>query len=88
MDVPELMRLQHRDLHQNNICVSRNEATVANSAESSSKYGRSGFEVTILDYGLSRATLPNGNTVCNDLENDLGIFQGTTGNAQFDTYRR
>ena len=53
-----------------------------------SRYGRSGLEVTILDYGLSRATLPNGDIAYNDLENDLAVFQGAPGHAQFDIYRR
>ena len=56
--------------------------------ERNEKYGLSGFETTIIDYGLSRATLRNGDKVFNDLENDLAIFHGSPGYSQFDTYRR
>lgn len=66
----------------------RSKPTVIDAANSSCKYGRSGFDVTILDYGLSRAKLPNGDTVFNDLENDLAVFQGPAGHSQFDIYRR
>ena len=66
----------------------RRNQTKNDALKGTCKYGRSGFEVTILDYGLSRAKLPNGDIVFNDLENDLAIFQGTAGRTQFDTYRR
>lgn len=57
-------------------------------AETTIKFGRSGLDVTILDYGLSRATLANGDRVYFDLESDLAIFAGPAGHPQFDAYRR
>lgn len=51
-------------------------------------FGRSGLEVTLIDYGLSRAKLPNGDIAYCDLEEDLAVFCGEDGNSQYDTYRR
>lgn len=63
----------------------------SNDPTSRIKYGFSGFEVTLLDYGLSRATLPNNEIVFFDLEKDLEIFRGDArlhNTLQFETYRR
>jgi serine/threonine-protein kinase haspin len=51
-------------------------------------FGRSGLEVTVIDYGLSRAKLPTGEVMFYDMEEDLVIFRGEEGKSQFDTYRR
>jgi serine/threonine-protein kinase haspin len=49
------------------------------------------MEVTLIDYGLSRAKIDNGDVIYNNLETDLAIFHseesGIAG-IQFDTYRR
>ena len=52
------------------------------------RFGFSGLEVTLIDYGLSRMTLPCDEEVCYDLEEFLDVFQGTNGHAQYDIYRR
>lgn len=55
------------------------------------RFGFSGLEVTLIDYGLSRAKLSNGEIAYNNLETELSVFQGTetgAGAVQFDIYRR
>ncbi|EHL02495.1 putative serine/threonine-protein kinase haspin like protein [Glarea lozoyensis 74030] len=80
---------EHRDLHENNICVSsRGLAEVARDAKANLRYGFSGLEVTLIDYGLSRATLYNGEVMFNDLEQDLEVFRGSDGHPQFNCYRK
>jgi hypothetical protein len=70
-----LMALKHRDLHENNICISRHPPTQnAEDLPESVLFGRSGLEVTLIDYGLSRAK--------------LAVFCGEDGKPQYDTYRR
>ena len=82
-------RLKHRDLHENNICISyRETAKSSTSLPETVLFGRSGLEVTVIDYGLSRARLPTGEVMFYDLEEDLVIFRGEEGKPQFDTYRR
>jgi serine/threonine-protein kinase haspin len=55
------------------------------------KLGHSGLEITIIDYGLSRATLDE-KIAYNDLEQSVELFQGEGTNAnenmQYDNYRR
>ena len=80
--------LQHRDLHENNICILVGQCTAIAPSTQRNVYGSSGYKITLLDYGLSRATLENGDEVFYDLENDLGVFRGRSGHAQYDTYRR
>ncbi|KAF8859005.1 hypothetical protein BDZ45DRAFT_371303 [Acephala macrosclerotiorum] len=91
---------EHRDLHENNICIKIKDDFVENDPNRAKetipgllgiKYGFSGLEITIIDYGLSRATLPNGEIMFKDLEQDLEVFKGLdTGipGIQYDTYRR
>lgn len=80
---------KHRDLHENNICVSTREPSRdVNSLPESVLFGRSGLEVTLIDYGLSRAKLPTGEVMFYDLEDDLVVFRGEDGKPQYDTYRR
>lgn len=83
------MALKHRDLHENNICISRHPPTQnVEDLPESVLFGRSGLEVTLIDYGLSRAKLPNGEIAFSDLEEDLAVFCGEDGKPQYDTYRR
>jgi serine/threonine-protein kinase haspin len=85
-----LIESQHRDMHENNICIFYKEPQVLNLPEEV-KYGRSGYQVTILDYGLSRATLESGEYIYNNLENDLMLFRSigdSVAKHQFDAYRR
>lgn len=78
---------QHRDMHENNICVLTHTRSKAFS-EDDPIYGRSGLEVTLIDYGLSRARLPDETITYKDLEADLEIFRGKRWHRQFETYRQ
>lgn len=79
-------RFEHRDLHLSNICVELNKG----------KELDSGYElvppatnvnVTIIDYTLSRATMPNNSLIFNPMS-DASVFQGDgTVDLQFDIYR-
>ncbi|APA05279.1 hypothetical protein sscle_01g000490 [Sclerotinia sclerotiorum 1980 UF-70] len=105
---------EHRDLHENNICILEHTppATTSKSKSKSKsksqtptsphKFGNSGLEITILDYGLSRATIyphpspsnpsPAPETVFYNLESDTAVFSSfepsSIAGIQFDTYRR
>ncbi|PMD52536.1 uncharacterized protein K444DRAFT_543262 [Hyaloscypha bicolor E] len=84
---------EHRDLHNSNICVIQkgNFASINPNNHGNLKFGFSGLEITIIDYGLSRAKLSSGEIVFNNLETDPGLFKSTaTGGdkIQFDNYRR
>lgn len=82
----QMHRFEHRDLHLSNICVELNQG----------KELDSGYElvppatnvnVTIIDYTLSRATMPDNSIIFNPMS-DAGIFQGdSTVDRQFDIYR-
>lgn len=90
-------KFEHRDLHENNVCVRTAERRSLpdhkNIAKTNPelKFGFSGLTVTLIDYGLSRALLNSGDVIYNDLESDLEVFhsveKGVAG-IQFDTYRR
>jgi serine/threonine-protein kinase haspin len=84
--------VQHRDLHENNVCIAFPLNNIIQNLPEPIKYGRSGMEVTLIDYGLSRATIPkHGDVVFSDLEQDLALFHsvGTTPceKLQFNNYR-
>ncbi|KAF3064391.1 Serine/threonine-protein kinase haspin [Daldinia childiae] len=86
------IEFEHRDLHEGNLCIRKmTEPIPTADRERSSCFGFSGLDVTILDYGLSRAhanyededSLP----IAYDLERDLSIF--TSEHApQCQVYRR
>lgn len=67
---------QNRDLHEGNLCVRRVRPARARE-EGGGVLGRSGLDITILDYGLSRAEDTSGGPVAADLERDLGLFTST-----------
>lgn len=77
------IRFEHRDLHEGNLCVRQVSAPrdKANEDDSPVMFGYSGLDITILDYGLSRAddlTGENGGeSIAFDLEKDLGLFTST-----------
>ncbi|TVY36938.1 putative serine/threonine-protein kinase haspin-like protein [Lachnellula occidentalis] len=82
---------EHRDLHENNICVSVSPNSSDHtevSANPDLKLGRAGVKTTLIDYGLSRAKLQDGTIVYLDLEEDPMVFQGSEGHPQFNAYRR
>ncbi|KAI1799924.1 hypothetical protein F4811DRAFT_541581 [Daldinia bambusicola] len=86
------IEFEHRDLHEGNLCIRRvAEPVPAEDRDRSSRFGFSGLDVTILDYGLSRAHADYRNEdslpIAYDLERDLSIF--TSEHApQCEVYRR
>ncbi|KAJ2899596.1 hypothetical protein MKZ38_002970 [Zalerion maritima] len=59
----ELAGFEHRDLHEGNLCVRRVRDSVPQAERAkgagSRKFGFSGLDITVLDYGLSRADDPD-----------------------------
>ncbi|KAI8960182.1 hypothetical protein F5Y11DRAFT_330745 [Daldinia sp. FL1419] len=86
------IEFEHRDLHEGNLCIRKvAEPTPAKDRGGSNCFGFSGLEVTILDYGLSRARATykgeDSQPIAYDLERDLSIF--TSEHApQCEVYRR
>ncbi|CAK7226583.1 hypothetical protein SBRCBS47491_006281 [Sporothrix bragantina] len=77
------INFEHRDLHEGNLCV-RQVAQPRNKAdddESPVVFGFSGLDITILDYGLSRAEDVDDDDrvepIAFDLEKDLSLFTST-----------
>ncbi|KAI0834452.1 hypothetical protein F5Y06DRAFT_278678 [Hypoxylon sp. FL0890] len=86
------IEFEHRDLHEGNLCIRKTgQAIPMEDRDRSSRFGFSGLEVTILDYGLSRAhadhEVEGSQPIAYDLERDLSIF--TSEHApQCEVYRR
>ncbi|KAI2609144.1 hypothetical protein GGR54DRAFT_618612 [Hypoxylon sp. NC1633] len=86
------IEFEHRDLHEGNLCIRQTgEPIPIGNRERSGRFGFSGLDVTILDYGLSRAhadyQLGQSQPIAYDLERDLSIF--TSEHApQCEVYRR
>lgn len=71
---------QHRDLHEGNICFRQTRSPKLRHDMSPCRFGYSGLDVTILDYGLSRAEdedAINSAPIAHDLERDLSLFTST-----------
>ncbi|KAI0127769.1 hypothetical protein BJ170DRAFT_595629 [Xylariales sp. AK1849] len=73
------IEFEHRDLHEGNLCIRQGGYCVAQEDRNTSSYfGHSGLEITILDYGLSRARgdleVGKSEPVAYDLERDLSLF--------------
>ncbi|KAI1640908.1 hypothetical protein F4809DRAFT_289048 [Biscogniauxia mediterranea] len=73
------VEFEHRDLHEGNLCIrSAGEPIPKEDRDRSSHFGWSGLEITILDYGLSRARADyereDSAPIAYDLERDLSIF--------------
>ncbi|KAJ3565276.1 hypothetical protein NPX13_g7564 [Xylaria arbuscula] len=80
---------EHRDLHEGNLCIRRvSEPVPKDERVRKGHFGFSGLEVTILDYGLSRAQAERDmKPVAYDLERDLSIFTSDHA-AQCRVYRQ
>lgn len=82
---------KHRDLHEGNLCIRQvSKPRKRDPAVPGPSFGFSGLDITILDYGLSRAeeplpfagddsyvSIPDPEVVALDLETDLSIFTST-----------
>lgn len=89
-----LTRHQHRDLHEGNLCIRRiGEAVPHEDRSGSNCFGFSGLDITILDYGLSRASIyhdddfEHAEAVAYDMERDLALFRSEHA-PQCQVYRR
>ncbi|KAK3902006.1 Serine/threonine-protein kinase haspin hrk1 [Staphylotrichum tortipilum] len=91
----DMIEFEHRDLHEGNLCIRRvRPPTTPPHPQAGLQFGHSGLDITILDYGLSRATdpfpsptTPEAEVVAYDLETDLLLFQSTHA-AQCRVYRQ
>ncbi|KAI1180041.1 hypothetical protein F4777DRAFT_358481 [Nemania sp. FL0916] len=83
------IEFEHRDLHEGNLCIRNVGEPVSRDADNETGYfGFSGLEITILDYGLSRAQGDyDSEPVAYDLERDLSIFTSEHA-AQCRVYRQ
>ncbi|KAK0392838.1 hypothetical protein NLU13_2332 [Sarocladium strictum] len=76
----DMFMFEHRDLHEGNLCVRQRSAPTKKPSGSRNHFGHSGLDITILDYGLSRAEdLSRDDTVpvAYDLERCLDMFTST-----------
>ena len=67
-------------MHEGNICLKQVNAPNDKPSDSDTHFGYSGLDITILDYGLSRAEnlyLEPSEPVAFDLEKDLSLFTST-----------
>lgn len=80
---------EHRDLHEGNLCIRKVSEPIPRDEWDRTRYfGFSGLEITILDYGLSRAQGDyDSDPVAYDLERDLSIFTSEHA-AQCRVYRQ
>ncbi|KAI0200725.1 hypothetical protein F4808DRAFT_149978 [Astrocystis sublimbata] len=83
------IEFEHRDLHEGNLCIRKVDEPVPKDERTRAGYfGFSGLEITILDYGLSRAQGDyDSEPVAYDLERDLSIFTSEHA-AQCRVYRQ
>ncbi|KAL2212727.1 hypothetical protein CC79DRAFT_440899 [Sarocladium strictum] len=86
----DMFMFEHRDLHEGNLCIKQRTSAGKKPSGSRNHFGHSGIDITILDYGLSRAedlsrddTLP----VAYDLERCLDMFASTYA-SQCKVYRQ
>lgn len=77
-------------MHEGNICLKQACPSQEKPLEADTYFGWSGLDITILDYGLSRAenlSVDPAKPVAFDLEKDLGLFTSTHA-AQCKVYRQ
>ena len=85
---------EHRDLHLGNICAKDNRdepdmedlTLVPSNNATPLRLNRTGIEVTIIDYSLSRALTDRGRILYYDFQNNKDILLGE-GDLQYDVYR-
>ncbi|KAI3337537.1 hypothetical protein HD806DRAFT_518359 [Xylariaceae sp. AK1471] len=67
---------EHRDLHEGNLCIRKvGEPVPKEERKQTGYFGFSRLEITILDYGLSRAQADyDSEPIAYDLERDLSLF--------------
>ncbi|KAG5917062.1 hypothetical protein E4U42_007395 [Claviceps africana] len=77
----EVAMFEHRDLHEGNICIRQVKPPCKRKKTASEGHvGYSGLDITILDYGLSRAedlSVDFAKPIAYDLERDLSLFTST-----------
>ncbi|KAG5979220.1 hypothetical protein E4U55_005406 [Claviceps digitariae] len=77
----EVAMFEHRDLHEGNICIRQvKPPSERKNPASGEHFGYSGLDITILDYGLSRAedlSVDFAKPIAYDLERDLSLFTST-----------
>jgi serine/threonine-protein kinase haspin len=81
---------EHRDLHEGNLCVRQATPPKKWASSDDGFFGYSGVEITILDYGLSRAedlSIDDAKPIAHDLEKDLSLFTSTHA-PQCEVYRQ
>ncbi|PNP47570.1 hypothetical protein TGAMA5MH_01392 [Trichoderma gamsii] len=86
----EVAMFEHRDLHEGNLCVKQARPPRQRDSKEDGFFGYSGLDITILDYGLSRAedlTNDDAAPIVYDLERDLTLFTSTY-NPQCKVYRQ
>ncbi|KAI0378739.1 hypothetical protein F5Y04DRAFT_144592 [Hypomontagnella monticulosa] len=82
------IEFEHRDLHEGNLCIRKTgEPIPVEDRERSSRFSFSGLDVTILDYGISRAQAEGSRPIAYDLERDLSMFTSEHA-SQCQVYRR
>ena len=81
---------EHRDLHEGNLCIKQATPPKKRAPSDQGFFGYSGVEITILDYGLSRAedlSIDFAKPIAHDLEKDLSLFTSTHA-PQCEVYRQ
>ncbi|KAH6624795.1 hypothetical protein B0J18DRAFT_449999 [Chaetomium sp. MPI-SDFR-AT-0129] len=73
----DMVEFEHRDLHEGNLCIRQvrpPKPKPATEADSERRFGFSGLDITILDYGLSRATDPDSSYLFDENADDSVVI--------------
>ncbi|CAH0720204.1 unnamed protein product, partial [Brenthis ino] len=84
----EAFQFEHRDLHWGNVLIAPTDQKYATFVlrGRAHRVARRGVAATVIDYSLSRVSLPPGAALYNDLAADDGLFDAV-GDYQFQVYR-